>query len=186
MNAPEAGGCDQDERGHIVTQPLYQPGGDGSAERVSDQREVVYVERRQDGLHVLDVGGDAVAWRKVGVAEPGQVNRVAGTVDSRCQALPASGAVQQAVQQHQRGAIPGPELHAYPPDVRPGNRHGRGHAVDPRRRGDRHGIDRSGESGALLRGTMGGLLPPALRCDRLVNTMNAGRGLEPEHPRAEI
>jgi hypothetical protein len=51
-------------------------------------------------------------------------------------------------------------------------------------RRDRHRTDRSGEPDALLKGEMAGLLMPALRCDHLVNTLNAGQGLEPEHPRA--
>ena len=56
MNPPEAGGGDQHERGHIIAQPLCQPGGDSATERMPDQREVVNVEHRQRGLHVLRVG----------------------------------------------------------------------------------------------------------------------------------
>ena len=77
MNAPESGRRDQHQRGNLVAQPFREPGGHGATERMPDQREVVNVERRQSGLHVLGVGGDAVARRTVGVAEAGQIDREA-------------------------------------------------------------------------------------------------------------
>jgi hypothetical protein len=71
MDAPEAGGGHQDERGDVVAQSFCQRGGDSTTERMPDQRELVNPELRQDGLHVARVGGDAVAGRAIGVAKAG-------------------------------------------------------------------------------------------------------------------
>jgi hypothetical protein len=69
----------------------------------------------------------------IGVAEARQVDRVAGTLQDLRQMLPTQAAVHQAVQQHQRRAIPGPALHTQTPPVRQRNRPGARHTVDPHR-----------------------------------------------------
>lgn len=91
-NAPEADRRHQYQGGHIIAKPFCQPSGDSAAQRMSDQREVVNVERRQGRPDVLRVCGNAVARWAVGVAEARQVKRVARTVHRPRQVFPAHGA----------------------------------------------------------------------------------------------
>src|SRR5437899_1120070 len=86
---------------------------DRTAERVTDQDRVAHVELVEGGVDRVRVSADPWPRRRIGGAEPGQVERERGPVDALGERTPSLARVAEAVQQHKRSTVslPGPNSH---------------------------------------------------------------------------